>query len=120
MLFAGFLLSVSERSQASQKESDRGTLDQSFTIGRQPFITMDQELISDQPARSALNMPPIALGLETSFGPGLANGSTIFQLPHSIRVIAWPGYHFGFPRQLICPLSSTNLFFSSDMPLEYV
>src|SRR5579875_270534 len=81
-----------ERSQASQKESDRSNLDQGFAAGRQALIIASQTPVPDQPAQSAFHFPSVPLDLEASRE---ANQFAIDDGPW-VRF----GHNFGVPTQM--------------------
>jgi hypothetical protein len=81
-----------ERSQASQKESDGSDQDQGFTAGRQAVLIASQAPVADQPAQSTFHFPSVPLDLEASRE---ANQFASDESP-GVR----PGDDLGFPTRM--------------------
>ncbi len=90
-----------ERSQASQKESDGSDLDESFTAGRQAHVSASQAAVSDQPAKGAFDLPSMTLDLKTSPGQKPQDRLAVNEDPLLMRLIARPGKDFGLPAQKV-------------------
>ncbi|HEU5377761.1 MAG TPA: hypothetical protein VFV38_20245 [Ktedonobacteraceae bacterium] len=91
-----------ERSQASQKEPDRGDLDQHFTAGGQALIIASQASVADQPAKGAFHFPALSLYLEPAFRAGDMDRFSIDENP-GVRF----GNNLGLPAQMcLDPVSS--------------
>jgi len=95
----------SERGQTSQKELDRGHLDEGFTTGRQALVIASQTPEADQPGTGALDFSAVLLEWKTAtFGLRAWNDLPIdengFPCPFLGRLVDRFGDDLGLPAQV--------------------